>query len=268
MHWSEAKDTLLAEFVSKGKIGVVSDVDGTLSPIVDKPEDAIVLPQSKDALLSMQPKLALLAFVSGRAAKDIHGRVGINGAVYVGNHGMEQWQGDTVIVDTRVAKYRPNLEATMEAARPKLVDGMHIEDKGASASVHYRQTANPAQTAEQMLPVLEDVAKQHDIHVHSGKMVFELRPPVQVNKGTAFKSLIERYTLHAVIYLGDDVTDADALRVAGELREAGTCFALGMGVQHEGDTPELVTRYADLTASSVEDVSAFLDWLSSALTAS
>lgn len=268
MHWTDAKDTLLAPFVSKARVGVVSDVDGTLSPIVDNPADAVVLPESKQHLIAMLPNVALLAFVSGRGAADIHERVGIDGGVYVGNHGMERWEGGSVQVAPSVAAYRPNLEAVMSAVQPKLIDGMAIEDKGASASVHYRRTADPQHTAQQMQPVLEAIAAEHDIDVHSGKMVFELRPPVQMNKGTAFRALIEDYTLDAAIYLGDDVTDADALRAAQDMRAAGTCFALAMGVQHAGDTPDLVARYADFTASSVEDVSAFLSWLSSALSAS
>lgn len=268
MNWTDAKDDLLAPFTQKARIGIISDVDGTLSPIVDKPADAIVLPESKQSLTAMLPHVALLAFVSGRGAADIHERVGIDGGVYVGNHGMERWEDGDVHVDPRVAAYRPNLEAVMSAASDKLIDGMEIEDKGASASVHYRRTANPQHAAEQMQPVLEAIAAEHDIHVHSGKMVFELRPPVQMNKGTAFKALIEDYTLDAAIYLGDDVTDADALRTAQEMRSSGACFALAMGVMHTDDTPELVARYADFTASSVSDVSAFLSWLSNALIAS
>ncbi len=268
MHWRDATDTLLKEFVSKARIGIVSDVDGTLSPIVDDPAAAIVLPQSKQHLIAMQPKLELLAFVSGRAASDIHGRVAIEGGVYVGNHGMERHMGDTVQVNKEVAAYRTNLEAVMNTVRDGLLPGMAIEDKGATASIHYRRTENPQQTAATFKPQLEKLAETHDSHVHSGKMVFELRPRVKVNKGTAFRDLIADYRLDAAMYLGDDVTDADAIRAAGELRAAGTCFALGVGVEHAGDTPEVVERYADVMASSVEDVAELLGWLATALSAS
>jgi trehalose 6-phosphate phosphatase len=268
MHWREATDTLLKEFVSKRRMGVVSDVDGTLSPIVDDPAAAIVLPASKQHLTAMQPKLELLAFVSGRSAADIHGRVGIADAVYVGNHGMEKHLGETVQINNAVAAYRPNLEAIMDAVREGLLPGMALEDKGATASVHYRRTENPQQTAATFKPQLEKLGQKHNIHIHSGKMVFELRPPVDVNKGTAFRDLIADYRLDAAMYLGDDVTDADAMRAAGELRAAGACFALGVGVQHTGDTPAVVERYADVMASSVEDVAALLGWLENALTAS
>lgn len=268
MNWQDATDTLLSDFVGHKRIGVICDVDGTLSPIVNDPAAATIHPQSKARLSAMRPALALLAFVSGRAAADIHERVGIDGAVYMGNHGMERWVDGDVKVDERVAAYRPNLERVLADIERTKPDGVEIEDKGATASVHYRRTADPQQTATQLGPHLKTIAAKHDIDVHSGKMVFELRPPVDMNKGTAFRTLVSDYMLDAAIYLGDDVTDADALKAAGELRAAGTCYGVGLGVRHADDTPQEVINYADVLADGVDGVSDFLDWLSNALSAS
>lgn len=266
--WQDEKDGLLAEFLGKERIGVVCDVDGTLSPIVDDPAAASVRRESVDALNRIQPQVTLLAFVSGRGAADIHERVGVSDAVYVGNHGMEHWQSGEVVVNERVSDFRPNLERVMEGVRVMAPEGVEVEDKGASASVHYRRMQGSQQEVETLKSELEAIAGRHDIEVHSGKMVYELRPPVEINKGTAFRKLVKDHRLEAAIYIGDDVTDVDALRMAAKLRDEGECFGLGVGVRHTDDTPETVLRHADLLTDGVEDVSAFLDWLSKALSAS
>jgi trehalose 6-phosphate phosphatase len=188
--------------------------------------------------------------------------------MYVGNHGMEElYQGGTVQVNSRVTAYRPKLQNVLDAAEKLIVEGMEIEDKGATASIHYRRAANPEQAAAQLKPGLLQLASENGIDLHSGKMVFELRPPIEINKGTAFRQLVKQYKLDAAIFLGDDVTDVDAIRMATDLREGGLCYGLSLGVQHD-DTPEEVARYADFVASGVEDVGDFLVWLSMALTPS
>ncbi|MFN8453024.1 MAG: trehalose-phosphatase, partial [Anaerolineae bacterium] len=87
------------------------------------------------------------------------------------------------------------------------------------------------------------------------------------NKGTAFARLIAEYALAAAIYIGDDVTDADALIAAQSLRRGGTCYALGVGVESD-DTPAVLQDNADLLVSGVSGVEALLDWLLSVLSAS
>ncbi|MEM6526824.1 MAG: trehalose-phosphatase [Chloroflexota bacterium] len=269
MHWKDAKETLLKPFIEAQRIGIISDVDGTLSPIVDNPADAYIHQPGKNALITLRgtEPVVLLAFISGRGAKDIHDRVGIEKAVYVGNHGMEQYTGGTLQVNTRVTPYRAKLEKLLADVESIVIEGMEIEDKGPTASVHYRRTANPEQTAADLKPKLTNLASQHGIDLHSGKMVFELRPPVEINKGTAFRDLVKHYKLDAALWMGDDVTDVDAMKMATQLRESNLAYGVSMGVLHD-DTPEDVSRYADFVASGVEDVGAFLSWLSSALTAS
>jgi trehalose 6-phosphate phosphatase len=267
-HWRDATETLLAPLLRTARLGIITDFDGTLSPIIDDPAASAIAPASKAALTAMQPKLALLAVVSGRGAADIHRMTGIEAAVYVGNHGMERWVGGAVVTPPEAAAYRPNLERVMAALEPRLVVGMVIEDKGATASVHYRRTADPAATAEQMRPVLEQITGEHDIELHTGKMIFELRPPIKQDKGTAFRALVDEFKLTGAVFLGDDVTDAAALRASGELRTAGTAYGVGVGVRHPDDTPQPVLDHSDVFADGVGDVSAFFGWLSNALSAS
>lgn len=268
MRWQDATNTLLKTLVSKPRLGVITDFDGTLSPIVDDPADAKITPRNHALLTALAPQLALLAVVSGRGAADVHRLADISGAVYVGNHGMERWRNGDVIVPEHVSAYRPNLEQVLADLNDNLLAGMHIEDKGATASIHYRRTENPAQAQAHMQPILVSIARKHDIELHAGKMVFELRPPIDMNKGTTFANLIDEFNLDGAIYLGDDVTDADALKRAGELRKAGVCYALGIGIQHTDDTPQAILDYSDLLATDVDDTADLFGWLLNALSAS
>ncbi|HEV7664378.1 MAG TPA: trehalose-phosphatase, partial [Chloroflexota bacterium] len=81
--------------LAAGRAGLVTDVDGTISPIVARPEDAAVLPAARDALAGLSHLLSMVAVVSGRRASDARAMVGVDGLVYVGNHGLERWTADT-----------------------------------------------------------------------------------------------------------------------------------------------------------------------------
>jgi trehalose 6-phosphate phosphatase len=267
MHWQDSQD-LLQPLTQQKRLGVITDFDGVLSEIVDNPDDSTIYPASKTALKALQPHLALLAVVSGRGAAAIHRMTGLEDVIYVGNHGMERWVDGEVVVPDHVAAYRPNLEAVLATVADHLEDGMRVEDKGATASVHYRQTANPSATAERLEPALRQITEANDIDLHTGKMVFELRPPIDQNKGTAFRSLMDEFDLHGAIFLGDDVTDAAALAAAQALRSAGTHYTVGVGVRHEDDTPQAVLDHSDVLADGVADVASLLDWLKKALSAS
>lgn len=267
MDWHEATDTLLKPLTGPGRVGVISDMDGTLSPIVDQPDAAQITPRGKRLLAALQEKLALVALVSGRAVTDLSQRVGLPQLVYVGNHGLEKWVDGQVQLTPEALQYRPALEAALHDLRGLVDTGMLVEDKGATLSIHYRQTADPAAAAKKFSPVMRQIATQHGLKYFAGRMVFELRPPVDVDKGSTFAALVADYRLDAAVYLGDDTTDADALRMARRLREQGRGHAVGIGIQSD-DMPAIVQESADLMASGVSGVESFLSWLLNASSAS
>lgn len=271
--WSAVTATLLRPFAGPGRIGLVSDVDGTLSPIVPRPEDARVTPRAQALLAALKPHLALLAVISGRAAADVQARVGVPGLVYVGNHGLERWQAGRVIPAPEVAAFRPALEAARDALHTRLLPGMTLEDKGATLSVHTRQTADPDATDAAFAPLAEAVAADHGLRLFQGRRVFELRPPLEVDKGSALRGLVSEFHLDAVLYLGDDTTDVDALRACVELRDPHrdahrdthrdtdpVCYGLGVGVAAD-ETPRAVLEAADVWAEGVSGVEELLAWL-------
>jgi trehalose 6-phosphate phosphatase len=258
MHWSTSP--LLTNLVKHARLGLITDVDGTLSPIVDQPDAAQITPRCRALLRDLVHHLALVAVISGRAARDVQAMVDLPGVQVIGNHGLEWWHDGQVEIAPAATAYRPALEAAAAAVRARLVPGMLVEDKGATLSIHYRQTSDPAAAADRLAALLPAIASAHNLKVFRGNMIFELRPPVGIDKGSAFRRLIERHRLDAAVYLGDDTTDVDALRMARRLREDGACYALGLGVESDHMPPALRDQ-ADLLLSGVQDVEAFLAWL-------
>ena len=251
------------------RIGIITDVDGTVSPIVSQPDAATVTPRNRELLIKLQKKLALVAVVSGRAAADVHERVGIPELVYVGNHGLERWIGDGVDIPETVQQFRPQMESVRDLLRERTLPGMLVEDKIATLSVHYRNAENPEVAASLFQPIIHAISEKHGLRVHEGRMIFEVRPPLDINKGTAFRALVEDYQLNTALYLGDDVTDVDALNMARHLREIGVCYGVAIGVESaDGDTPPSVCQASDFLVDGVTGVEAFFDWFLKALSAS
>jgi trehalose 6-phosphate phosphatase len=260
MVWQDAISTKLKPLLTKARLGLITDVDGTISPIVRKPEDAQVTPRNRELLRELQARLPLVAVISGRSAADIQARVGLPGLIYVGNHGFETWVDGRVEPMPEAAAFRPQLEAAIAEIQAGLAPAMQLEDKGLTLSVHYRQTSDPPAIETQYRPRMMAIAAKHGLKFFQGRLVFEFRPPVEANKGTALRQLITHHQLDAAIYLGDDTTDVDALRQAQALRAAGVCYALGVGVETD-ETPAAVRDNADFLVSGISEVEAFLAWL-------
>lgn len=261
--WQAAINSHLCPFITHQRAGLITDVDGTISPIVPHPDDAVVSERSKALLTALGKYLNLTGVISGRAAADIHERVGVPGLVYVGNHGLERWVDGQVQPDPSVDAYLPAIQTAKQEIERHLHPRMWIEDKVATLSVHYRQADNPDRIARDLAPQMQQIAAAHGLRFFEGRRIFEIRPPIAINKGTAFRHLIQEYALDAAIYIGDDVTDADALQAARDLRSSGSCYALGVGVESEA-TPSVVSETSDLSASGISGVEALLAWLLSA----
>lgn len=263
-HWREAVNGELQQAVNGPRFGLITDVDGTISRLVADPDAAHIVPRSRQALASLQERLPLVAVISGRAAADVAQRVGLPGLVYVGNHGLERWQNGRVLPLVDVTAYRSALDRAKTAVAALAPNGMWVEDKEATLSVHYRQTADPQTVYEQYRPRVVKIAEQTGLRFFEGRLIFELRPPVEAHKGTAFMSLVEEYALDTAVFLGDDVTDIDAMKAAQQLRRAGTCYALAIGVR-AAHTPASVLAHSHLLADGVDDVADLLNYLADAI---
>ncbi|NDJ62574.1 MAG: trehalose-phosphatase [Chloroflexi bacterium] len=258
---------IIQQLTTVERAGLVTDMDGTISHVVSSPDQAEVTPISRTLLGRLQKSLTLVAVVSGRAADDLHQRVGLEDLVYVGNHGLEQWINGELVVTPEASSARQGLEAVMESIRPRLLPGMLLEDKRVTLSIHYRQAENPDAAGAEFAPILREAVEAQNLKLFAGKRVFEVRPQLEIDKGSAFRRLVTDYQLEAAIYMGDDTTDADALRMAQTLRAEGICQAFGVGVTSE-ETPDTVQESADVMVQGVSGVESLLASISSALIAS
>lgn len=266
MNWKTNLEAI-RKIVQNPGFGLVTDVDGTISPIVDQPDQARVDPGIKTSLKELTDILPLVGVISGRSAQDVSERVGIEGIVYIGNHGLERLVDHQVIPDQGVLKYRAALERAAEELDALIYPGMMVEDKVATLSIHYRMAQDHEVVEQNLYPLILSIANSHGLDLFSGRKVYELRPPLKMDKGSAFRSLVTDYHLAAAIYLGDDTTDASALKEAASLRRQHKCLAYGIGVGAD-KMPAEVRRYSDWTASSVDDVAALFDFLLNSIKAS
>lgn len=205
----------LRDRLAASPLVVLLDVDGTLSPIAPTPDAAFVPGPTRDAVARLAAAPGVhVALVSGRAAADARQMVGADGVWAVGNHGFERIAPDgTVETDAALAPWQERISAAAAAIAPHVaqVEGAMLEDKRWTLSVHFRGA--PAGSDVALAPLLERLAAAHDLVLTRGKMVFEVRPPVHVDKGTASVALVRQLAGRsrvAVLYAGDDRTDEDA----------------------------------------------------------
>ena len=238
--------------------GFVTDIDGTISPIAPTPEEAVVSPACRASLQSLCARLALVAAVSGRDAVTAREMVGLDGMVYVGNHGLERWQDGETSIAEEARRYAPSIREAVEALRRWLeAPGMIVEDKGITASVHYRLSPDPVAARDAVLAFLAAAPEARGLRITEGKLVVELRPPVAINKGTSLERLVSERGLQGVVYIGDDVTDMDAFRALHALASQGVCRGLALGVVG-AETPPEIAQESDMVLRGVPEVEELL----------
>lgn len=231
------------------------DVDGTLSPIAERPEYATVPPATQRLLTELTglPETHV-AIVSGRSARDARRLVGVKDVWVIGNHGIEVARPNAPPVARRdVAQYAEQIAEAVERCNviAASMPGVLVEDKRWTASVHYR-LADP-----RVVPALSahvaDIADQLGLRVTLGKAVLELRPPVDVNKGTAALALAQSLGAlekgGSLFCAGDDRTDEDAFRALRAAQPTAVTVYVGEDDEAERSSAEFhVTDPSDVRA--------------------
>lgn len=232
-------------------ICVLSDFDGTLAPIVDRPDLAALPPEARRAMAALGAnRRVVLGVVSGRALGDLVPRVDLPGLWYVGNHGYEMRtpEGDLQrFYEESDLKLMAAVADELERAAAG-VPGAIVERKGPVTALHYRQVdADRAGEAEQAFLRVVERYHRHAM-VSRGHMVLEARLRSSCNKGMAVRHIRKELPAGAlVIYLGDDLTDRDAFR---ELRGGGVSVEVGVSdtavadytLRDPGEVAELLRR--------------------------
>ena len=202
----------------------LSDYDGTLTPIVSRPEEALLAPEMKARFVALANKSGVSAgIVSGRGLAEVEGMAGVEGIYYAGNHGMEIRGPGIDYINPEAEKAIPVIHELAERFTGLLqaVEGVIIQDKKYSLSVHYRlvEPGREQGVEEVGRKETEPYIEKNLIRLFHGKKVWEIRPPLDWDKGKAIEEIQREIarTLHlgrvTTVYLGDDTTDEDGFRV-------------------------------------------------------
>ena len=229
----------LARRLSASPLLVALDIDGTLAPIAPTPGGAAVPAATLETLERLTKCQGVqVALVTGRSAADALRMVGVSGCWIIGNHGIELIAPDgSLRVNEDAQSFAPAIAEAARLLERRLAafEGTIVEDKHWTLSVHFRLAAPEDRPAIER--VLEDVGKEIGLRITHGKQVYELRPPVEITKGTALLDLAAivgaRDAAGALFYAGDDRTDEDAFRaLRGHASGAVTVHVGGAIVGH------------------------------------
>jgi trehalose 6-phosphate phosphatase len=237
--------------------GLLTDLDGTLAPIVDDPHGAQPLLQAVAALTALTERLAVVAVISGRAPDDARRRLGTDGLLVIGNHGQERLEPGQERAPLSPVLARASQEIRGVLARVPREEGVWVDDKGPSATIHYRSAPDPEGAADRIAAALGDLS-QDGLILRPGRMSWELRAAGAADKGTAVAQLIARHGLRGLVVLGDDVTDLDMFRAAAEARSRGDLSAAILAVAGGGEVPPAVAAAADTVLPDPQAVAALL----------
>lgn len=194
------------------------DYDGTLTPIVSRPEDAKISEEMRQVVRELCKKYTV-AIVSGRFREDVQQLLGIDGLVYAGSHGFDILGPDIQMINPDAKSTIPVVESLVEKVKAELgyIEGVIIEDKKFSLAVHYRLVDEDKYFEKIQSFCLELVKPYDNLRLMHGKKVFEILPALDWDKGKAVRFVLKAmgYDWDEVtaVYVGDDTTDEDAFRM-------------------------------------------------------
>ena len=225
-------DDLLQRLAAEpGRAAVLLDVDGTLAPVVERPEDARVPEGTRRELARLAARYALVACVSGRPGTDVERLVDVPGVAVVGEHGLEL-APDAAGWAERISSFAAGVD-------------WPAERKPLSVSFHFRRADDEA-AARAYLTRVEAAARAENLVPRWGRMVLEVRPPVEADKGTAVAALVGRAGVRRALYAGDDTTDVDAFAALDGL-DLGVKVAVG-----SAEAPPALVAVADLVVEGTD----------------
>jgi trehalose 6-phosphate phosphatase len=240
---------------------VFLDYDGTLTPIVERPADAVISESMREAVRALARRCTVCV-VSGRDTPVVQQLMGVDDLVVAGSHGFDIWSPDAGTLEHEASGgFEPILERVTNRVRDEAgaIDGALIEPKKASVAVHYRLVSDSERPRIKAL--VDRLLAEHsdELRVTPGKMVYEIQPKLDWDKGKAVLHLLKALDLDrediVALYVGDDITDEHAFEAL-----KGTGIGVFVG---DPDDLELAGRptAADFVLSSIQEVERFLGTL-------
>lgn len=260
-HLFNAWPKMAAQLPKAGHVLLLTDYDGTLTPIVERPEQA-ALPEATRFLLQKlaQERHYTVGIISGRALGDLKALVGLKEVIYAGNHGLEIEGPGLRFIHPVAQEFKAVLQVIYRVLQKALagIAGVLVENKGLTLSTHYRLVD------QELLPEVKNAFERAvgvprllgRVKITGGKKVYEVRPAVDWDKGKAISMVMAHDTKSQprsrpmVIFLGDDLTDEDGFRVVE--RHGGISIFVGE------EPPQTAARYY---LRSPQEVQQFLSQL-------
>ena len=262
---AEDRYAALVGVAAKSVVGL--DFDGTLSPIVENPEEAHIHPDAGAALADLADVVAAVAVITGRPARQA---LALGGLDEVGNsigeagkelhlfgqYGFERWSS----TNRRIVSPRPPHGLSTFLGR---LPGMlrrydaaeaFVEDKGLAVAVHTRRLADPAGAFDRLLPALTELAEENELMVEPGRQVIEVRAP-GMDKGQVVRTLVEETSAGGFVFAGDDLGDLEAFEAVAALRDEGMPTLLVCSLSSEESA---LLELADVSVRGPEGVLDFL----------
>lgn len=242
---------------------ILLDLDGTLAPIVPRPSDVAVPPSIIKLIRRLAHSYLAVAIVSGRSATEAKRIIGNAELAYIGNHGFETMlPGHATVVCEEAQPFMASMkEITGVAPQERLSEtGVWLENKISTISLHYRRAADPDAALDYIRGNILPRAEQLGLDISEGRMVIEIKPPVDINKGVSVGRLLDLLSAKQAIYIGDDTTDIDALRELRKRRRRKDTVMVGIGVISR-EMPSSLPKSCDLLVERTTGVETVLEIL-------
>lgn len=245
---------LLSQIKNK-KIAAFFDYDGTLTPIVSQPEQAVLSESMRKTIIDFAKNFPV-ALISGRDKNNLKSLVNIPQLFYAGSHGFEIEGPENSNLNYEVGnEYLPFLkQAFLEVdAQLNSIPNVCVQLKKYCIALHYRNVDEVYirqifQAAEQI------VQRTPELKLLSGKKILEIRPNMDWHKGKSMQWIAQQRQLNHPeyfhLFFGDDLTDEDAFR------SLSATYGIGILVGNHG-----YPTYADYQLNSTEEVQLFLEIL-------
>jgi trehalose 6-phosphate phosphatase len=251
----------LKKIIRRKPFGLITDMDGTISPIPRDFLETPIPPPTIPQLTELTSRLDLLAVISGRKTGALREIINIPGVKYIGHYGMEWWENGQAVLHPDVSASLSDMRAlAAELETLRSIDGVIVQDKWASISVHYNTVQQPSTAKQQILDFLEKSPHIKNLRLMDEKTNIGIVPGVDIDKGTAVTGLIQQYHLSGAIYLGDDIGDLPAFRAIRVARERQEFMGLTVLVTG-GATSQSLLHEVDFTLDGTQETETFLNWL-------
>jgi len=232
------------------RAGIFCDFDGSLAPIVPDPAKARAVRGAGRVLERLARRYAAVAVVSGRPVSFLAKRLHPRKVRLVGLYGIEERVGRSLRILPEVSAARVAIDRAAERLRAELADvqGIFVEHKCLAVSVHFRRVRDRDAALKRAIPVVERIAREEGLaSVTRGRLVLEISPPVQVDKGDVVRRVIEEKKLAGALVVGDDVGDLPTFRAVDGLE-----LAIRVAVASDESPPDLIAAADHVVGGPIE----------------